>query len=947
MNIIKKHKLVLLFVAGTVLSLSLLTQIGVQRVYAAAGTWIDSSTIDINGQKYVDPVVGDRMNYNLTTETNCVDEIRGFNKDYNDKPDFSKATLVIRSINPETNQCEGEKEEPLTLSSTQNALGAASWIDSGAIQISVGYDVPCVNSYNNGTNQTACSYFNEDINGKTFNAVSGVANTYTLQTGACNSSIRVTSSGNATTAGNATLILRNGNTGCDADRGWVIPIQIAQAQNATKPPGTGTPTTPGDAASPEDATEDNSCESNGGVLGWIMCPVILLIDGVLNWLDTQIQGLLAIDTNKYTNPELKRAWANFRNIAYIILIPVMLVMVIGTALGFEVFSAYTVKRALPRMVIAVIFITLSWYIVGFIINFFNIVGAGVLGLMTSPFGNSGNINLSNIFGASAATGAVQFAGASAVLVGLVVVLVTPGGIGLILLYLGGAALFVFVAFLILILRQMFIIALILVAPLAIIAWIFPGNDKLWKLWWGTFSKLLIMFPLIMAIIASGRIFAYLIDLNDTGGVNAVLNPLLKLTAYILPYVFIPFTFKFAGGIFANLAGMVNDRSRGISDRLAKGRQATRAQMHKDTMEEKNRFGGSRLGQAYRRTARFGRDGSFGVTSASRNRWTEYNRAHREHAADEMNEAGGQRAFNDEDASELAIQEGMTKSRFIQQYSARMVTAGRAGTEQEGRSMAEQALARMELATGAKVGSEAMTVAAQKFRTSQTNTAYEVGPAGLQRLQEDLVSLQERGLITAVDAAGWMKANRGRSDYSANSFNDTVGFAAGTRTADQQLEGAFNGADPREIVGGHQRAIESFAIQAQRNVEQALQSGSQAQLDKALADVANIYDILSNISPKKANIFADIVMSQGVLKVPVWDASGETVYEDSSGTVVDKTTLGAKVRTRPANTTVRVLMNEAKSRPAGPNGQQTYLGRRRELSDAERASRPGEPPEERT
>src|SRR5690606_1638413 len=112
---------------------------------------------------------------------------------------------------------------------------------------------------------------------------------------------------------------------------------------------------------------------------------------------------------------------------------------------------------------------------------------------------------------------------------------------------------------------------VLLAPLAILSWIFPGNDGLWKLWWNTFSKLLMMFPLIMIILGAGRIAAHLIDISGGGTGQSIVNPLLKLTAYVLPYMFIPLAFKFAGGVFANLAGMVNDREKGIFDRIKKNR----------------------------------------------------------------------------------------------------------------------------------------------------------------------------------------------------------------------------------------------------------------------------------------------------------------------------------------------------------------------------------------
>src|SRR5690606_17646951 len=100
-----------------------------------------------------------------------------------------------------------------------------------------------------------------------------------------------------------------------------------------------------------------------------------------------------------------------------------------------------------------------------------------------------------------------------------------------------------IAFLVLLARQLFIIALVLVAPLAILAWIFPGNDKIWKSWWSIFSKLLMMFPLIMLLLAVGKVFAILLNEGSGGALDgAIINPILKLLAYMLPYALIPLTF---------------------------------------------------------------------------------------------------------------------------------------------------------------------------------------------------------------------------------------------------------------------------------------------------------------------------------------------------------------------------------------------------------------------
>jgi hypothetical protein len=58
---------------------------------------------------------------------------------------------------------------------------------------------------------------------------------------------------------------------------------------------------------------------------------------------------------------------------------------------------------------------------------------------------------------------------------------------------------------------------------------------------------------------------------DGVGTEGVFLTFAKLVAYIGPFFFIPAAFKFAGGAFANLAGMANDRSKGLFDRQRKWR----------------------------------------------------------------------------------------------------------------------------------------------------------------------------------------------------------------------------------------------------------------------------------------------------------------------------------------------------------------------------------------
>ena len=328
---------------------------------------------------------------------------------------------------------------------------------------------------------------------------------------------------------------------------------------------------------------DGSCE---GVLefafNFVLCPLILASNEVISWVDDRIISALSVESAYLENDEIQRSWGNIRNVGYIILIPIMLMMVIGTALGFGFLDAYTVKRAMPRLIVAIIFMALSYDICRIMIEVSNGVGRGIAGIIASPFGGMSELTLNKIFNPGAVSGSVTFGVAGALFAARGAIAsnlgdryaqnLTTAGLLALGITLGLAALFLLVIFAILAFRELAIIFLLIISPLAILSWIFPGNDKFWKLWWNSFTKLLYLFPIIMAAIATGRAFASVIA--DVGG-DAVLNTIIKLVAVVGPYFFIPTAFKMAGGAFANITGMVNDRSKGIFDRSRKKREDLR------------------------------------------------------------------------------------------------------------------------------------------------------------------------------------------------------------------------------------------------------------------------------------------------------------------------------------------------------------------------------------
>jgi hypothetical protein len=274
------------------------------------------------------------------------------------------------------------------------------------------------------------------------------------------------------------------------------------------------------------------------------------------------------------------------------------------------FSAYTIKKVLPRLLIAVILIQISWWLTTTVIAINNDIAHGIEALFYAPFGgikgltineilatanhiSVGEVASIGIFGGAAAGVGFIAAGASSLL----------GIFALALTAVIGAIIAVFT----LVLRRAVLIMLIVISPLAVAAWVLPGTEKIWKIWYESFSKLLLMYPLIMLMIASGKIFAKVSA--DMGGMNQFAQFAMIIMGFFGPLLLIPATLKLSGGAFSALSGAMNNRGKGVFDRL-KGVRANEAQRNWANTKAGNRFKGSN-----RVTARMNRIG-FGVASGT-------------------------------------------------------------------------------------------------------------------------------------------------------------------------------------------------------------------------------------------------------------------------------------------------------------------------------------------
>ncbi len=324
----------------------------------------------------------------------------------------------------------------------------------------------------------------------------------------------------------------------------VVKLPINPVYNA---PGTG-----GGAGTVGNDEAPDVCyiDSGGFPLAWVFCPLLsagnALANEMLNLFQDQLSFTVNQDLgNQDSQNRVKLAWSLVKNISSAGLVIIMLIMVFSQAVGSGLFDAYTIKKILPRLAIAAIVMQLSWALFGFVVNLVNDIGNGLAAFMFAPFGGSDNLELGALL-ANAGISVVEAAAINWVAL-IAVVGLAAAALPTTLFLVFAAIVALFTALVTLVLRKIIIIMCLILAPLALLAWILPGTQRYWKLWADNFTKVLVMFPIIIAIVASGRIFAYVVGTQDN---NKFLSLILVLVGFFGPLFLLPKAFKWGGSAMA-------------------------------------------------------------------------------------------------------------------------------------------------------------------------------------------------------------------------------------------------------------------------------------------------------------------------------------------------------------------------------------------------------------
>lgn len=350
-----------------------------------------------------------------------------------------------------------------------------------------------------------------------------------------------------------------------------------------------------------------TCESSGISLTWILCPIFNMVSTFSQWaLNDIVQPFLAVSPVS-TSPAngSYQVWSQFRVYGNIVLVIGLLILIFAEIFGGGIIDAYTIKKVLPRILVAVILINLSIYVVAALIDISNVVGGSIANLLLEPYKTSGALNFSlnggqqfGIFSVGIMGAIIGGAGLSGLIFGLMagsfIGIAVEAAFFLILPVLLGAV----AVFFTLIARQGIILFLIIISPIAFALYCLPNTEQYFKQWWKLLMECLLVYPIVMIIFAVSDILSMtILQANsvtiNTGGfvVSGVRETLAAVIAFILQFVPLfaaPFAFRIAGGTLGQMNQLFHNVGKNINKMADSRRQQVNQRYNSQALSGRNR-----------------------------------------------------------------------------------------------------------------------------------------------------------------------------------------------------------------------------------------------------------------------------------------------------------------------------------------------------------------------
>ena len=331
-------------------------------------------------------------------------------------------------------------------------------------------------------------------------------------------------------------------------------------------------------AEPVEGTTGTSCEENVGQIAWFVCPETGAIAKGVDWLHDKIEDILVINPVEMKDgAPIYEIWKYARTITNIVFIIFLLVVVYSQITGIGI-SNYGIKKALPKLIVVAILVNLSFYICSIAVDVSNILGTGLRDVFSSiesataskvQLSEGAYLSMYEIYNGLA--DGLVLAGAAAV------ISFETGSIWMLIPVVLFALVSVASGFITIAMRQAVVALLIMISPLAIVAYMLPNTESLFKKWKQLFTKMLVFYPMFSLLFGASSLAGWAIIASAQDGFGVMLG----VAVQIFPLFFSWSLMKMSGTFLST----VNAKLRG----LAAGPLATNkawAQSHKEATRQK-------------------------------------------------------------------------------------------------------------------------------------------------------------------------------------------------------------------------------------------------------------------------------------------------------------------------------------------------------------------------
>lgn len=321
-----------------------------------------------------------------------------------------------------------------------------------------------------------------------------------------------------------------------------------------------------------DASTMAACYKSAGALGWILCPVVGGLSEAVNGIYGSIEeNFLMVEPEVVGDDGAYNGWVIFRDFANLVFVILFIIVILSQVTGVGI-SNYGIKKTLPRLIVVVVLVNVSFILCQLAVDLSNILGASLNSLFVDLAGRiAGSSGVFDLGGTIGEIGnfLLTVSGAGVTIAGGIALGALTWEYWLVpfLLVLLTVVISIIFFFILLGVRKAGIIILVALAPIAIVCYALPNTKKIFDRWLKMLSGLLMVYPICGLLMGGGK-FASTLILNNIGssGDTSFILALVAMLLTAVPFFFIPSLLRSSMAAMGNLGAKIS----GFGSRLGHG-----------------------------------------------------------------------------------------------------------------------------------------------------------------------------------------------------------------------------------------------------------------------------------------------------------------------------------------------------------------------------------------